>query len=176
MRRKTKISRKISTVSKKKGSVWCWHSRSVLTLNQTWQQEQDQDYSCRQCKDERTLLKYRYLATVKMDNSIPLHHHHHHHYRHHHHHQQQQQQHYHHHYYWAQATTTGTSARKAKQDSVKIGQTTTLHVHHAFLYISLPSLHDYDVKMPNFTSCGGHEHKTTTLFFFSWTSLPAFRI
>ena len=29
--------------------------------------------------------------------------------------------------------------------------TTILHVHHAFLYISLPSLHDYDVKMPNFT-------------------------
>ena len=27
-------------------------------------------------------------------------------------------------------------------------KTTTLHVHHAFLYISLPSLHDYDV-MPN---------------------------
>ena len=22
-------------------------------------------------------------------------------------------------------------------------------MHHAFLYISLPSLHDYDVKMPN---------------------------
>ena len=30
----------------------------------------------------------------------------------------------------------------------------------------LPSLHDYDVKMPNFTFCGGHEHKTT--IFFSW--------
>ena len=29
-------------------------------------------------------------------------------------------------------------------------KTTTLHVHHAFLYISLPSLHDYDVKMPNY--------------------------
>ena len=28
---------------------------------------------------------------------------------------------------------------------------TTLHVQHTFLYISLPSLHDYDVKMPNFT-------------------------
>ena len=26
----------------------------------------------------------------------------------------------------------------------------TLHVHQAFLYISLPSLHDYHVKMPNF--------------------------
>ena len=25
----------------------------------------------------------------------------------------------------------------------------TLHVHHAFLYISLPSLHKYDVKWPN---------------------------
>ena len=32
-----------------------------------------------------------------------------------------------------------------------IGKTTILHVHHTFLYISLPSLHDYDVKMPNFT-------------------------
>ena len=30
-----------------------------------------------------------------------------------------------------------------------ITKTTILHVHHAFLYISLPSLHDYDVKMPN---------------------------
>ena len=27
-----------------------------------------------------------------------------------------------------------------------ITKTTTLHAHHAFLYISLPSLHDYDVK------------------------------
>ena len=32
-----------------------------------------------------------------------------------------------------------------------MGKTTTLHVHHGFLYISLPSLHDYDVKMHNFT-------------------------
>ena len=45
-------------------------------------------------------------------------------------------------------------------------KTTTLHVHHAFLYISLPSLHDYDVKLPDFTFCGGREHKTTTFFFF----------
>ena len=46
-------------------------------------------------------------------------------------------------------------------------QTTTLHVHRAFLYISLPSLQDYDVKMPNFMFCGGRERKTATLFFFS---------
>ena len=28
-----------------------------------------------------------------------------------------------------------------------ISKTTTLHVHHTFLYISLLFLHDYDVKM-----------------------------
>ena len=36
-----------------------------------------------------------------------------------------------------------------------------------FLYISWPLLHDYDVKMSNFTFCRGHEHKRTTFFFFS---------
>ena len=45
-----------------------------------------------------------------------------------------------------------------------LGATTTLHVRHTFLNISLPSLHDYDVKMPNFTFCGGREHKATTSF------------
>ena len=29
-------------------------------------------------------------------------------------------------------------------------KTTALHVHHTFFYISLPSLHDHDVKMLNF--------------------------
>ena len=32
-----------------------------------------------------------------------------------------------------------------------VSKTTSLHVHHAFLYISLPLLHDYDVKVANFT-------------------------
>ena len=36
-----------------------------------------------------------------------------------------------------------------------------------FLYISLPSLHDYIVKLPNFTFCRGREQKKTTFFFFS---------
>jgi len=30
-------------------------------------------------------------------------------------------------------------------------------VHHAFLYISLPFLHDYDVKMPNCKFYGGRK-------------------
>ena len=33
-------------------------------------------------------------------------------------------------------------------------KTTTLHVDHTFLYIALPSLHDYDGKMPNFAFYG----------------------
>ena len=44
-------------------------------------------------------------------------------------------------------------------------KTITLHVHHAFLYISLPSLHDYDVKMPNCKFYGGRKQATTNLFF-----------
>ena len=44
-----------------------------------------------------------------------------------------------------------------------------------FLYISLPSLNDYDVKIPNFTFCGWG-HKTATFFFFSWISIHSFRI
>ena len=42
-------------------------------------------------------------------------------------------------------------------------KTTILHVHHAFLYISLPSLHDYDVKMPNFKLYRGDD-KISSLF------------
>ena len=41
-----------------------------------------------------------------------------------------------------------------------LNETSTLHVHHAFLYISLPLLHDYDVKMPNFTFYGGRKQAT----------------
>ena len=59
-------------------------------------------------------------------------------------------------------------------------KTISLHLHTLFRYISLtelcmcithfctrPSLQDDDdVKMPNFTFCGGREHITTTFFFF----------
>ena len=47
-----------------------------------------------------------------------------------------------------------------------IWKTTTLHVHQAFLNISLPSLHDHDVKLSNFTFCGGQEQKTTISYSF----------
>ena len=41
-----------------------------------------------------------------------------------------------------------------------ISKTTILHVHHAFLYISLPSLHDYNVKMSNYTMYRGCTRKS----------------
>ena len=41
-------------------------------------------------------------------------------------------------------------------------------MHHAFLYLSFPSWHDYNANLPNFTFCGGRDNKTTASFFFSY--------
>ena len=51
-----------------------------------------------------------------------------------------------------------------------ISKTTISHVHHAFLYISLPSMHDYDAKMSNFTLYRGSAQATTKfpLTFCTW--------
>ena len=53
------------------------------------------------------------------------------------------------------------------------GLTTNCHVHHAFLYIYLLSLHDYNVKVSYFMICWGQRHKITTFFFFSWTLIQS---
>ena len=45
-----------------------------------------------------------------------------------------------------------------------ISKTTTSHVHHTFLYISFPSLHDYDVKMLNFVFYGERKQATTKIY------------
>ena len=42
-----------------------------------------------------------------------------------------------------------------------ISTTTTSHVHHTFLYISFPFLHDYDVIMSNISFYGGRKQATT---------------
>ena len=53
--------------------------------------------------------------------------------------------------------TLGTLRTNAVDDNQKvkkaiglISKTATLHMHHTFLYISFPFLHDYDVNMPYF--------------------------
>ena len=43
-----------------------------------------------------------------------------------------------------------TMGQQKQQKSDRFScKTTTLHVYHTFLYISLPSVHDYNVKRPN---------------------------
>ena len=45
----------------------------------------------------------------------------------------------------------------------------TQHTTHFFLYIPLPSLHDYDVKMPNVTFYEGRKQASTKFSFSFWT-------
>ena len=59
----------------------------------------------------------------------------------------------------------GDGNQNVKKAIGLLSKTTTLHVHHAFWFISLPSLHDYDVKMPNCKFYGGRKQATTNLFF-----------
>ena len=42
-------------------------------------------------------------------------------------------------------------------------------MHHTFLYISLPFLQDYDVKMANFAFHGERKQATTEFYFSFWT-------
>ena len=63
----------------------------------------------------------------------------------------------------------GDGTQDVKKAIGLLAKTTTLHVHHSFLYISLPSLHDYDVKMPNYKFYGGRKQATTNLFFSLYT-------
>ena len=46
-----------------------------------------------------------------------------------------------------------------------LSKTARLHLHHAFLYMSLSLLHNHDVKMPNFTFYGGFKQATTKFSF-----------
>ena len=59
----------------------------------------------------------------------------------------------------------GDGNQDVKKAMDLLRKTTTLLLHHAFLYISSPSLHDYDVKMPNCKFYGGRKKATTNLFF-----------
>ena len=58
--------------------------------------------------------------------------------------------------------------RGQQQDRQKtigfISKTTTLPVHHTCLYISLPFLHEYDVKMPTCDSWGMETNNDEILF------------
>ena len=57
-----------------------------------------------------------------------------------------------------------------------ISNTTTSHVHHTFLYISFPFLHDYEVKMPNFKFYGERKQATTKFYFSFWAWICSLEI
>ena len=54
-----------------------------------------------------------------------------------------------------------------------ISKTTPLRVHCTFWYISLPSLHDKDVKFPDRTFYGGRKQSNDDKFFFLFLNLDA---
>ena len=68
-----------------------------------------------------------------------------------------------------QCRNHGDGSENVKKAIGWISKTTTLHVHHAFLYISLPSPHKYGVIIPNFTFCGERKQATTNFSFSSKT-------
>ena len=59
----------------------------------------------------------------------------------------------------------GDGNENVQKAIVLLSKTTSLHVHHAFLYIFLPLPHDCDVKMSSFTFYGGRKQVTTNFSF-----------
>ena len=59
----------------------------------------------------------------------------------------------------------GDGSENVKKTIGLLSKTSSLHVHQAFLCISLLLLHDYDVKIPNFTFNGGRKQATTKFSF-----------
>ena len=55
----------------------------------------------------------------------------------------------------------GNGNENVKKAIVLLSKTTSLHVHHAFLYIVWPLPHVCEVKMPSFTFYGGRKQVTT---------------
>lgn len=55
-----------------------------------------------------------------------------------------------------------TATRTAQKSRIVSLTKQQLHMHHAraFLYMSLPLLHDYNVTLPNFTLYERREHET----------------
>ena len=63
----------------------------------------------------------------------------------------------------------GRATTRTSKKAIGLITKTILHAHHAFLYISLPSLHDYDVKMPIFTFYSDSTQATKfPLSFWTW--------
>ena len=60
----------------------------------------------------------------------------------------------------------GISNENFKKVIGLLRKTTNLHIHHSFSYISLLSLHDNDMKMPNCKFYGGCKQAIKSFFLF----------
>ena len=67
---------------------------------------------------------------------------------------------------------SGSSQRNAPLSWQNSNSASASHIFVHFFDVTAP----LRLETTNFTYCGGREHKTTTSFFFSWTSLHSFRI
>ena len=64
------------------------------------------------------------------------------------------------------SNNNGDSNENFKKAIGLLSKTANLHMYHAFLYISLLSLHDYDmIQMPNSMFYGGRKQAMTNLSF-----------
>ena len=68
----------------------------------------------------------------------------------------------------------GDGNKNGKKAIGLISKTTTLHVHHAFLYISLPSSHEHNVEVPNFKFCRGRENDLVNFSSQNWRGKCSF--
>ena len=75
----------------------------------------------------------------------------------------------------AQIETTWTATKNGKKTIGLMSTTTTLHVHHTFLYISFPFLHDYGVKMSKFAFYGGRKQAKSQNYRHLYGSLTMFQ-
>ena len=81
--------------------------------------------------------------------------------------------------WWSVGTLRSNDAddnENVKKTIGLISKTAISHVHHTFLYLSSPFLHDCDVKMPNFAFYGGHKQATTKFYFSFWAWLWSLEI
>ena len=60
----------------------------------------------------------------------------------------------------------GRQRERQKNNRFRLAKQQLYRCIMAFMYISLPLLHDYNVKPSGFTFYRGREHKTTIFFFF----------
>ena len=68
--------------------------------------------------------------------------------------------------------------RERQKTTGLMSKTTTLHAHHAYLYTSLPSLHNYDVKWPNFKFTWERERQGDKFYHLrpNLSALPSLRL